>query len=209
MMSKNYQSEDSKQPREFALYFEYILALMRPGRKVRCFKTIGGKAATTGDLSLYLDDHLTFIIDEGRRKLDQQAQRFDRIRKTAQVVLPIGIALLVVVGTELSRINGECSSWLHYFLYAGWGISIALVLAGVLGSAAILVVQATFGTVLPTLVSQIEPSRLIRDVADAYVSQSVIGEDTINTRITLQWWSVFFMALGGMIFGVIWVVRVL
>lgn len=165
--------------------------------------------SVAGDLSHFLDDHLTLIIDEGRRKLDQQAHRFDRIRKTAQVVLLIGIALLVVVGSELSRINSECSSWLRYFLYAGWGISVALVLAGVLGSTAILVVQATFGTVLPTLVSQFEPSRLIRNVADAYVSQSVVGEDTINTRITLQWWSVFFMALGGMIFGVIWVVRVL
>jgi uncharacterized membrane protein len=208
-MDKNLQSADGREPRELAIYFEYIIALMRPGRKVRCFKTIGGDAAKTGDLSRYTEDQLKFIIDESRHRLDQQFQRFDRIRKTAQVVLPIGIALLVVVGSELSRINAACSSWLRNFLYVGWGTSVAMVLAGVLGSAAILVVQAIFGTVLPTLVSQIEPTNFIQVVANNYVSQSVVGEDTINTRITLQWWSVLFMALGGIIFGINWIVRVL
>ena len=209
MTLDNSKHSDPKQPNELALYFEYAIALMRPGSRVRRFNTVRNKAAETGDLSHCNDENLKLIIEEGRRKLDQQSDRFDRIRQTAQVILPIGVALLVVVGSELSHIKTEHRNWLRGCLYGGWGISTTLVLSGVFGAAAILVVKATFGTVLPTLVSQLEPDRLSREVAEAYVSESVVGEDTINTRITIQWWSAFFLATGGILYGIIWAVRVL
>jgi hypothetical protein len=191
------------------LYLKYVLALMRPGHKVPSFTTVPPHAAKVGDLSHHNADQLGLIIEEGRRKLDQQSERFDRVRQTAQVILPLGVALLVVVGTELTRIQAERSTCLRAALYTGWGLSAALVLLSVLGSAAILVVRASFGSVLPTLLSQCEPEHLHQDLAEAYVSQTVAGEDTVNTRITLQWWSVFLLSVGGIVYGVIWAVRVL
>lgn len=199
-----------KQPTEFGVYLSHVVSLFRPGRSARQFSTISGPPATTCDLSSWGDEQLALLIDESRRKLDQQSARFDRVRQTAQVVLPTGIALLVVVGSELVRIRTERCDVTRYILYAGWGVAMGLVLLATLGAAAILVVKATFGTVLPTLLSQSEePAGVRRELAQAYAEQMVAGEDTVNTRLTLQWWSVAFLASGGIVFSVLWVVRVL
>jgi hypothetical protein len=199
-----------KQPTEFGVYLSHVASLFRPGRSARQFSTISGPPAATGDLGSWGDEQLALIIEESRRKLDQQAARFDRVRQTAQVVLPTGIALLVVVGSELVRIRTERWDFTRSALYAGWGVAMGLVLLATLGAAAILVVKATFGTVLPTLLSQIdEPAEVTRELARSYVEQTVAGEDTVNTRLTLQWWSVAFLASGGIVFSILWAVRVL
>lgn len=199
-----------KQPTEFGVYLSHVASLFRPGRSARQFATISGPPASTGDLGSWGDEQLALIIDESRRKLDQQAARFDRVRQTAQVVLPTGIALLVVVGSELVRIRTERCDFTRYALYAAWGVAMGLVLLATLGGAAILVVKATFGTVLPTLLSQSdEPAEVKRELARDYVEQTIVGEDTVNTRLTLQWWSVAFLASGGIVFSILWAIRVL
>lgn len=193
---------------ELRTYLAHIAALLVPGRNVKPFSTVRGEPSRTGDLSAWGEESLRLLIDEGRRKFDQQAARFDRIRQTAQVVLPIGVALLVVVGSELARIRPEVSDCKRYLLYVGWGLSMVAVLVGTLGSAAILVTKASFGTILPTLLTHQPSEDALRELAKSYVEQSVPGEDAVNTKLTLQWWSVFFVVLGGIIFGFLWLVRV-
>lgn len=202
------QTPASNKQSELRVYMAHVVALFRPGKTPRGFSTMPGNASKVGDLSNWDDDALSILIDEGRRKLDHQAARFDRLRQTAQVVLPIGVALMVVVGSELARIQAEAASCKRYVLYGGWGLAMTLVLVGTLGSASILVTRATFGTVLPTLLSQQDPGHLRGTLAETYADQVATGEDTLNTRLTLQWWSVFFLILGGIVFVALWGVRV-
>jgi hypothetical protein len=117
--------------------------------------------------------------------------------------LPIGIALLVVVASTLRTIHAEKGTALRWAGYSFWVVALGCVLLGVLGSAALLAAKATFGSILPTLVTTMDPP-ITRDLARAYAAQFVIGEDTLNTRLTIQWWSVFFLAVGGIAFAALW-----
>jgi hypothetical protein len=199
--------EPKKNPSQIGLYFGYVWALLVPGKTVRTFETLRGEPAAIGELGAWDDSNLQLLIEEGRLRFESQSNRFDRIRQTAQVVLPTGVALLVVVGTELHRIMKVGADEVRYGLYAGWAVAIALVLFGTLGSASILVTKAVFGSVLPTLISQQDPSKLRLELARSYADQSIVGEDSLNTRLTLQWWSVSFVALGGLLFSILWLFR--
>ena len=201
--------KDGVQPSELGLYFSYVFALVRPGKTLRMFQTVSGPASQVGDLSNWSADQLRMLADEGRRRLDEQSERFDRIRQTSQVVLPTGVALLVVVGTQLERITHIKSDPHRFLSYAGWAVAMFFVLIGALGSASILVNKAVFGAILPTLLSQQEPSELDRQIAHGYTEAIVSGEDTVNTRLTLQWWSVTFVAVGGLVFAVLWLASAL
>lgn len=194
-------------PGAITVYFSHLVALLIPGMNSRTFRTIPPEAAAAGDLSTWRSDELQLLIEEGRRKFDQQSARFDRIRQTAQIVLPTGVGLLVVIGTELHRIVPHHNGLIRAALYVLWTVAVGLVLIGVLGSAAILTTKAPFGAVLPSLLSQGDPRLTERALALAYVEQSVAGEDTINTRLTMQWWSVLFVTWGGLVFAALWCYR--
>jgi uncharacterized membrane protein len=194
---------------ELAVYFAHVRAVIQPGRKAPNFETVNAAPARVGESADWSDEHVELLIEEGRRKLDDQAARFDRIRQTAQVILPTGTALLVVAASELSRIQAESHVGLRRALYLGWFASVAAILAGILGAAAILVVRAAFGTVLPTLLSQCPSKDIKKTLASAYTEQVTAGENTLNTRLTLQWWSVLFVIAGGVAFCVLWAVRTL
>lgn len=191
---------------ELAVYLRHIIAILIPGREPRQFNAVSEQAIEVSDLSAWSDGELDDLLEEGRRKLDQQAERFDRVRTTAQVTLPVGAALLVVVGSELSSIVREPTTWFRYLLCGLWFIAMILVLGGTLGSAAILAVRASFGTILPSLLTRSEPGEVKRSLAHAYATQSVAGEHTISTRITLQWWSISLLALGGIVSAALWIV---
>ena len=204
---KNLSADPSSNPSEPGLYAEYLIAILRPGKTVRTFNTVPGKFAEVGDLTDWEPEQLKALADEGRARMASQSERFDRIRQTAQVVLPTGVGLLVVVGTELHRIVRVKNDALRAALYFGWTTAVTAVLLGTLGAASILVTKAVFGAVLPTLLSQADPKDMDECVARAYTEQSVVGEETVNTRLTLQWWSVAFLATGGLLFGALWLVR--
>jgi hypothetical protein len=196
-----------KDPSELGLYFEYLTAIVRPGKTLRTFATVPKELATVSDLDDWEPEQLQALADEGRARISAQNERFDRIRQTAQVVLPTGVGLLVVVGTELHRIVAVRSDFLRWALYIGWALSVSSVLLGTLGAGAILVTKAVFGSVFPTRLSQVKPSELEHQLARTYAEQSIVGEDTVNTRLTLQWWSVAFLAVGGLLFAVLWLIR--
>ena len=188
---------------ELAVYFRFAFAVLRPGHAPRGFPASKNSALTVGDLDGWPDSDIDLLLDEGRRRLDAQAERFDRIRQTAQVVLPLATALAVVVGRTAAPIHARKAGCTEFTYLTVYGLSLGCLFMSVFGSAALLVVKATFGSVLPTLVSQGEPP-VAKALARAYAEQSVIGEHTINTRLTLQWWSVLFLVAGGVIYVVLW-----
>ncbi len=142
---------------ETVVYVDHVRALFSPGRKVREHEVATGPVVEVGDLAEWTNDDYDLLIEEGRRTFDSQATRFDRVRTTAQVLLPTAIALLAVLGSELRSVASECSGWARAIEYAVWIIGTLFVVFGGLGAASVLTVRSPFGTLLPTLVSQQEP----------------------------------------------------
>jgi len=183
---------------EARVYFDHIVALAIPGRRVRSHQVVPPEMAAVGALDDWQDDDLGLLIEECRRSLDSQQTRFDRLRTTAQVVLPISIAVLVVFGSGLRRIVLEPTNAVRYGMYGAWALGSSLVLLSALGAAATLSIRSDFGSVQPTLLSQLHPP-LKKQIAKAYAGQVMVGETTVGTRITVIRDSITLLALGGVL----------
>lgn len=194
--------------REAAVYVDHIASLLVPGRRVKDHAVVPDDLAAVGALDNWSDEEIQLLVEECRRSLEDQHARFDRLRTTAQVMLPLAIALLVVIGSRLPRIVDEPTDWLRYLLYAGWFLGAGLVLACALGAAATLSVRSDFGSVLPTIVSQLQPP-ILPKVARAYAEQVAVGETTVGTRITVIRDAITLLALGGMLQLALWLIEVL
>lgn len=192
---------------EARVYLDHIAALAIPGRRVRPHQVVPSEIATVGDLDGWKDDDLELLIQECRRSLDSQHIRFDRLRATVQVVLPISIAVLVVFGSGLRRIVIEPTDTVRYAMYGVWALGSGLVLLSALGAAATLSVRSDFGSIQPTLLSQLQPP-LRKQLAKAYTGQVMVGETTVGTRITVIRDSITLLALGGVLQVGLWLVNV-
>jgi hypothetical protein len=188
---------------EIRIYLDHIASLLIPGRRVKPHEVVPANLAKVGDLKDWSDDELTLLIEESRMTLAGQETRFDRMRTTAQVVLPLSTALLIAGGTQVRAATLECIDWIRYITYAGLtGASLLVLLAG-LGAGATLSVRSDFGTVFPTLISQLKPP-IRRQVAAAYAGQVAVGETTLGTRVTVIRDSVTLLVLGGLVYLCTW-----
>lgn len=193
---------------EASIYARHVVAVFVPGRRVRTHDVVPDDLARVGDFKGWSEDDMRLLVEECRRTLDQQQAQFDRVRTTAQVILPLAIALLVVFGSELAGvIRGQSSILRNGFLLA-WGVGTVLVTLAGLGAAATLSVRSEFGTVFPPILSQL-PSPILPTVAKAYAGQIAVGEATLGTRITVIRDAVTLLVVGGVIHLVIWLWRVL
>lgn len=192
---------------ETVVYLDHVRALLAPGSKVKAHDTVSGDAAKTGSLDDWTAEELGLLVVEGQRTLDRQASDFDRVRTTAQILLPTATALLVIFGSELVRVKDHpgCLRWL---LLGLWVVGTVLVLLAGLGAASVLSVRGPFGAVLPTLLSQQDPP-VLKALATSYSEQAVTGENTVGTRLTIIRDAVTLFVLGGLVYLVLWVVRVL
>jgi hypothetical protein len=193
---------------EAPVYASHVWALLWPGRTVQHHSVLPTELATVGDLAGWSDEEVDLLINESRRALDEQHRRFDRIRATAQVLLPTATALFVVLGSELSNVQDEQSVRVRWLMYFVWAIGSGLVLLAALGAAAVMSVRSDFGAVFPTLVSQ-SPPPIRKEVARAYAKATLAGEITVATRLTVIRDAVTLLALGGVVHVALWLVRVL
>lgn len=193
---------------EAPVYASHVWALLWPGRRVQHHSVLPTELATVGDLADWSDEEVDLLINESRRALDEQHRRFDRIRATAQVLLPTATALFVVLGSELSNVQDEQSVRVRWLMYLVWAIGSGLVLLAALGAAAVMSVRSDFGAVFPTLVSQL-PAPIHKELARAYARETLTGEITVATRLTVIRDAVTLLALGGVIHVALWLVRVL
>lgn len=205
-------ADDTKQKsawrQECSVYLDHVVALIWPGKTVRAHPTGSSPASVVGDLDGWQDADLDLLIEEGRRTFESQAKRFDRVRSTAQVILPTATALLVILGSELNAVTAESTDWVRYLEYGAWVIGTVLVLLGVLGSASVLTVRSPFGMLLPTLISQQDPP-IKKELARGYARQTMVGEETVATRLTVTRDAVTLVAIGGTLHLILWFVRVL
>lgn len=193
---------------EGRVYLSHVTSLLLPGRPVKTHKVVPDDLAAVGPLDSWEKEDLELLIEESRRALDGQQSRFDRMRTTAQVVLPLSTALLVILGSGLRQIVDEPTNCTRYVMYGVWSSGTALVLLAALGAAATLSVRSDFGTILPTVVSQLTPP-IRQQLARSYAQQVVVGETTIGTRITVIRDAITLLALGGVLHLALWLVRTL
>lgn len=189
---------------EAAVYASHVIALFRPGRNVRTHDVVPPRASQVGSLTGWSPDDLQLLVEEGRRTLDYQQGQFDRIRTTAQVVLPLSIALLALVAAELTSLIDPLASCPSVLWYVGWSIGTILVLLSGLGAAAVLSVKSGFGTVFPPLLSQCAPP-ILPILARAIAEEVPTGERTLGTRLTVMRDAVWLLCLGGVIHLIVWI----
>lgn len=185
---------------EIVMYLRHVRGLLIPGITVAIVQT---DTLEPEPLDGWGDDALQIVIDEGRRQIDRQSDRFDRIRSSAQFLFTTALALLVVLGASAHRV-------LHregVVLSAGWVIGLLAVAGGTLGTAAILTVKAEFGSIHTALLSRSGPAPL-RDLAVAYTQQVRAGENTLNARVTVYRDAVWLVLVGALVQLIVWITAV-
>lgn len=185
---------------EVTMYLRHVRGLLIPGITVAIVQT---DTLEPGSLDGWDDDALWIVVDEGRRQIDRQAGRFDRIRSGAQLLFTTALALLVVLGASAHRV-------LHregVVLSVGWVVGLVAVASGTLGAAAILTVKAEFGSIHTALLSRSGPEPL-RELAVAYTQQVRAGENTLNARVTVYRDAVWLVLVGALAQLIVWITAV-
>jgi hypothetical protein len=189
------------------VYADHIASLFVPGRRVRLHDVVPDELAEVGTLEGWTDNDVELLIGECRIALATQDSRFDRMRTTAQVLLPLAIAMLVIFGTALPKVGQAAGSQsARIILITLWIVGTFLVVLSALGAAATLSVRSDFGSVFAPLVSRLE-SPVAPKLAKEYAGQVAIGEKTLGTRITVIRDAVTLLILGGVLHLVLWFIR--
>jgi hypothetical protein len=185
---------------ETTMYLRHVRGLLIPGVTVAIVQT---DTLEPESLDGWGDDALRIVVDEGRRQIDRQSERFDRVRSGAQFLFTTALALLVVLGASAHRVLDHEG----VVLRVAWSIGLVAVAGGTLGAAAILTVKAEFGSIHTALLSRSGPEPL-RDLAVAYTQQVRAGENTLNARVTVYRDAVWLVLVGALVQLVVWITAV-
>jgi len=161
----------------------------------------GGEVTTTdlnpnqpGRMNEWDADSIRSVIEEGRRQLDSQSERFRHVTDRAQTLLTValvGLAFSTGVVPRWSNVDG-----MHRVVATSVScLGTVLLLLGVGTAAAASVVSARFGTIDTTLLSnEAEPVRPA--LARHYASAVRAGETTLLVRVTLFRQAVRYVSWG-------------
>lgn len=136
-----------------------------------------------GDMSGFDEESLRLVIEEGRRQLDSQAERFRHATDRAQVLLTVALALLGFLAAQIDHLDG-LHGYRHWLFWAAWGLAVLLALTGTAAAAATVVVKADFDAVDTTQISAWTPP-VLRQLADDYAHVVRTGEVTVAARVTI------------------------
>jgi hypothetical protein len=168
-----------KKKAEIPLTWAYILAML-----------LGGTARpenlnpnAPGDISEFDEPSLTLLVEEGRRQIQEQMDRFKHVTDRAQVLLTVSIVLLGFLSATFQHAN-HASAWARVVALAVWSVAVSFALAGFAAAASVMVVPAEFEGIDTTRVSNWDPP-ILRRLAAAYSKAVVVGETTVAARLTL------------------------
>jgi hypothetical protein len=181
---------------EVAMFLRHLWGLLLPGIDVRVIPSHNNKPILLDDWS---DEDLPLLVEEGRRQLDRQLARFDRVRTNAQFLFTTALALLIVLAAAAHRTDG--------LLTIAWGFGLAVVTLGLLGAASVLVVKSDFGAIDTALFTN-SSSAPMRELATAYAQQVGVGENTVAARITVYRDAVWLVLLGAIVQLIVWITAV-
>ena len=105
-----------------------------------------------GDMAGFDEESLRIVIEEGRRQVDSQSERFRHATDRGQVVLTVALALLGFLAAQLDRVSKVHADRLWVF-WAVWGAAALVSLIGTAAAAAAVVVKADFLAVDTTQIS--------------------------------------------------------
>jgi len=171
------------------MYARYVLALVRPGRLVPTY--LPAEEFNT-DLSKWSEDELGVLIDEGRRQFDAQTDSLEKIRGRAQWLFSLALALTGADAALAAKVfpHPTCAQ------LAAWVASIVFTSWSALGAASIITVTAQLAGVATGPLSRYAPP-IKRQLATDYAEILDVGEQTVNTRLTLYRQAVVWLILGG------------
>ena len=132
------------------------------------------------------------MIDEGRRQYDAQISALEEIRGRAQWLFSVALAL---AGADAALALKVFPHPTHAQL-AAWICSVAFTSWSALGVAAVITGTAKLSGIATAPLSTYEPP-VKKQLAKDYADILDVGEQTVNTRITLYRQSVVWLILGG------------
>ena len=137
---------------------------------------------TAGDMSGFDVESLRLVIEEGRRQLDSQSERFRHATDRAKSYHGCP-PLLGFLGAQLDRL-GQLHGDRHWLFWAVWGVAAFLSLAGTAAAAATVVVKADFEGVDTTRIST-WTSPGLRTARRGLRGAVRTGEVTVAARVTV------------------------
>lgn len=157
----------------------FILSLLLGGRVVP--ESLNPNAID--EIKDFGEEDLRLLIEEGRRQLDNQTERFRHATDRAQNLLTVSLIALGFVAGVFARLGHVHGAQL-IFAGVSWGLAVAVTLVGISAAAAVIVVGAEFDSVDATQLANSEPP-LLRKVATEYSEAVILGETTVAARVTL------------------------
>jgi hypothetical protein len=143
-------------------------------------------------LDTWSDEDLKLMIDEGRRQLDRQYSDLEHIRSRAQWLFTVGVA---VIAGLVGSLNAPRPSIVGRIL---WLLAVALVVCGIAGAAAIMVIRADFSTIDTATLSQRQPP-IRKELATDYSMMLTTGENSVAARLTVFHEAVLYLIIGGIL----------
>jgi hypothetical protein len=135
------------------------------------------------DVEAIRDDALDVIIDEGRRQIDAQAERFRHVTDRAQTLLTVSLVAVAFAASIFGRLQ-HADGGLRVVATLLWSLGGVLLLIGVATAAATVVVRAEFDSIDATQMTHwMEPA--IRKLAGEYSEAVILGETTVAARVTV------------------------
>lgn len=174
--------------RGLGIYALHVLGLVRPGRRAPTYLP---PSEITADLSKWSDDDLDLMIDEGRRQYDAQVDSLEQIRGRAQWLFSTALALATADAALALKVFPHPTCWQLWT----WVLSVVCTSWSGLGAAAVITVTARLAGIatapLARYAAPIKPQ-----LATDYAEMLDVGEQTINTRLTLYRQAVVWLVLG-------------
>jgi hypothetical protein len=184
----------SKTIEEAAVYVRHVCALFIPG--VDPGEHVAHAVEPDALVDWCSDEH-RLLIEEGRRQVDRQRAELERVQARGQLLFTTAAALLTVFLSQTRGLAGLVVVIL-------WVVGLLLLVAGLLGAAALMSVRARFGGIDAALLSHQAAGSVEAGLAAAYSRAVRTGENTAATRITVFRDAVALVLIGAVLQTVIW-----
>ena len=187
----------SKKFRDLTLYIRFIIALFS-AKKIKLEPEF-----SSGSIAGWTSESLEFIIDEGRRQLDDQMETLNRILLRAQILLTTLLALIgFAYSMAIILLEKTKSHHIHLWLMVLIIVSIFFLLLALLGSAALVAVKKPYDVMNIVVISK-WPNFNFEKVAQEFVDSIDKGNVTNNSNLTIFSRAVRFTMFGvlGMFFA--------
>ena len=132
------------------------------------------------------------LIDEGRRQYDAQISALEETRGRAQWLFSVALALSGADAALALKVfphptHAQLAAWICSVVFTSWSA---------LGAAAVITGTAKLSGIATAPLSKYAPP-IRKQLAMDYAAILDVGEQTVNTRITLYRQAVVWLVLGG------------